>query len=548
MTSTYSIIGIAATIVVLIVIVGVFMTTLYKRSTRDKAYVRTGLGGKKVVLDGGSLILPVFHSYSWVQLSTLRLEVKRSEADSLITADRMRADITAEFYVRVKPDAESIALAAQTLGDRTNDSDLLRDLVEAKFVDALRSVAATMSLKDLQEKRADFVKSVQEVVSADLQLNGLELESVSLTRLDQTDIKHFNPNNTFDAEGLTALTRITELRRRERNEIVRDTEVIVAEKDREAALRQLEIARSNREAELSQERDIANKTAATRAETARAEQTARQNEETARLEADQEIAKSEALTRQAREMARIEADIAVAKRSEEESKAKAAAEEAKAIAITAEEQVTTAKAVEAAERDRRIAVIGARKEAERLATGITVNAEAEKTAADNIAAALLTQAEAKSKAAAIEATGIIALGEANATAERKLNDARNALSPEIIAFEITKARIAIIPDALAQAMKPIEKIDKITIFDAGRMLGNAGAASGGQAANAVGNLSDQLLAYRGQAPVIDSILEAAGFKGPDPVTALIAGAAERNAPEAAPRAAATQSHPRPDAD
>ena len=111
----------------------------------------------------------------------------------------MRVDIGAEFYLRVKPDSSSIALAAQTLGSRTNDAAELRELVEAKFVDGLRSVAATMNLEELQEQRATFVKSVQDAVGADIQNNGLELESVSLTRLDQSDIKHFNPSNFFDA-------------------------------------------------------------------------------------------------------------------------------------------------------------------------------------------------------------------------------------------------------------------------------------------------------------------------------------------------------------
>src|ERR1044072_2752015 len=132
LASIFTIVGIA---LALIIGISVVMAMLYTRSTRDKAYVRTGLGGKKVVLDGGSVILPIFHSYSWVQLSTLRLEVQRSEGESLITADRMRADIAAEFYVRVKPDEENIALAAQTLGNRTNDADLLKTLVEDKFVD-----------------------------------------------------------------------------------------------------------------------------------------------------------------------------------------------------------------------------------------------------------------------------------------------------------------------------------------------------------------------------------------------------------------------------
>ncbi|PZO02246.1 MAG: flotillin [Hyphomicrobiales bacterium] len=547
-----SILTIAGIAVALIVGIGVAMAALYRRSTRDKAYVRTGLGGKRVVLDGGSLILPIFHSYAWVQLSTLRLEVQRSEAESLITADRMRADITAEFYVRVKPDEENIALAAQTLGDRTNDADLLRKLVEAKFVDALRSVAATMTLKDLQEKRADFVKSVQEAVAADLQSNGLELETVSLTRLDQTDIKHFNEHNTFDAEGLTALTRITETRRRERNDVLRETEVTIAAKDREAALQRLTIQREQRDAELSQERDIANKTAETRAEKARAEQTARLSEETARLdaergiakseaeakqatatariEAEQGIAESEALAKRATETARIDAAIAIAEKSEAESQAKAKAESAKADAVTAEEQVETARAVEIAERAKQIAVIDARREAERDATRITVNAQAEREAADNLAQALRTQATAEADANKIKASGIIELGEAEAKRERALNEARNALSPQMVDFELTKQRIAIIPEALEQAMKPIEKISDIRIFSAGNLLGAMNGGSAGQGGQSpISDLSSQLLSFGAQKPIINEILAQAGFHGGDPVDAILGATQKGNA-------------------
>lgn len=535
---------IAGVIVTAIVVIGIIMTSLYTRATRDKAYVRTGLGGKKVVLDGGSVILPIFHSYSWVSLSTLRLEVKRAENESLITKDRMRADITAEFYVRVKPDSENIALAAQTLGDRTNDADALKTLVEAKFVDGLRSVAATMSLRDLQEQRAEFVKSVQAAVAHDLQSNGLELESVSLTRLDQTDIKHFNPNNTFDAEGLTALTKITEERKRERNQIVRDNEVEIATKDREATLRRLTIEREQRDAELTQERDIANKTAETRAEAAKAEQLARLSEETARLDAERGIAERDSEARQARESARIaaergiaereaearkitetariEAAIAVAQKTEEEQAARAKADEAKASAITAEEQVATAREVEIAERAKRIAVIAARKEAEQQATAITVKAEAERQAAENLAAAMKIQADAQAEAAKIRATGVIELGEAEARAERAKNEARNALAANVIEFELAKARVEIVPQALAQAMKPIEKISDIRIFSTGGLMGGLGGGTGEANGNPVGDLSSQLLSFTAQKPILDEILAQAGFKGTDPTQALLA--------------------------
>jgi uncharacterized membrane protein YqiK len=80
--------------------------------------------------------------------------------------------------------------------------DELKALVEDKFVDSLGATAATMTIQELQDKRRDFVQAVQNAVAEDLEKNGLELESVSLTSLDQTDKQFFHPNNAFDAEGL----------------------------------------------------------------------------------------------------------------------------------------------------------------------------------------------------------------------------------------------------------------------------------------------------------------------------------------------------------
>jgi uncharacterized membrane protein YqiK len=84
-----------------------------------------------------------------------------------------------------------------------------------------------MTMHELQDKRREFVQAVQNAVAEDLEKNGLELESVSLTNLDQTDKKFFNPDNAFDAEGLTRLTEETQARRKQRNDIEQDTEVQV---------------------------------------------------------------------------------------------------------------------------------------------------------------------------------------------------------------------------------------------------------------------------------------------------------------------------------
>src|SRR5271165_4426661 len=151
----------AAVVLVAILGIGIVVARLYVRAGKDRAYVRTGLGGQKVVLDGGSVVLPIFQNIQWVNLQTVRLDVRRDAAEAMITKDRMRVDITVDFYVRVKPDAASIALAAQTLGNKTNEAGELRQLVEAKFVDTLRNVAATMTLSDLQTNRASFVQTAQ---------------------------------------------------------------------------------------------------------------------------------------------------------------------------------------------------------------------------------------------------------------------------------------------------------------------------------------------------------------------------------------------------
>ena len=143
----------------------------------------------------------------------------------------------------MRPDAGAIAMAAQTLGQRTMVPEALKDLVEGKFVDALRSVAAGMTMNELHEQRADFVQKVQQASSNDLAMNGLELESVSLTGLDQTSIEHFNANNAFDAEGLTKLTEQIEARKKLRNDIEQDTRVQMETKNLEASQRSFEISR-----------------------------------------------------------------------------------------------------------------------------------------------------------------------------------------------------------------------------------------------------------------------------------------------------------------
>jgi len=243
-------------IAIIFFVIWLIYSRRYQRASKETAFVRTGFGGQKVVMNGGALVFPVLHEIIQVNMNTIRLEVARANQQALITKDRLRMDVQAEFYVRVKPTLNDIAAAAQTLGRRTMNPDALKELVEGKFVNALRAVAAELNMDDLHQNRGEFVKQVQESVGEGLSKNGLELESVSLSELEQTDRKYFNPDNAFDAQGLTLLTEMIQARAKQRNAIERDTEIAIRQKDLEAQRRKLELAKEEEFAKLEQQREI----------------------------------------------------------------------------------------------------------------------------------------------------------------------------------------------------------------------------------------------------------------------------------------------------
>ena len=272
-----------------IVILGIVFSRLYRKTTKELTFVRTGFGGEKVVVDGGALILPILHDYIDINMQSMKVTVARSKSDSFITKDRMRVDITADFYIRVGEDRESISRAAQTLGKKTVDLRELTGLIEGKLIATLRSVASSMEMKELHEKRDEFSSQVKNAIEADLSKNGLQLESVSLTSLDQTAKEFFNENNAFDAEGLTSLTQTIEERKKLRNDIERSTEVQIAQKNYETQSEKFEIQRKQAEVEATQQTKIANFQAEQEALRAKEAESRRKEAEEAKIVANKAI-------------------------------------------------------------------------------------------------------------------------------------------------------------------------------------------------------------------------------------------------------------------
>ena len=531
------IIAVIILLAIVIAVVVYLLHWLYRHSSKDLSFVRTGLGGERVVMGGGALVLPIVHDITEVSMNTLRIEVRRANDKALITKNRMRIEVTVEFFVRVMPTAAAVAAAARTLGTRTMDSEKLRDLVQGRFVDAMGAVAARMTMEEIHENRGAYIKGVRELVAPTLTETGLELETASLTSVDQADMKVFNPSNAFDAEGLTRLTEEIESRKKKRNDIEQDTRIAIQTKNLDAEKRALELEKESEYARLHQEREVAVRRAQQRAEIAM-EKTDREQEieqsqiqmreqvdrarilqeravESERVKRDEEIHRLEIQSRRTLELEEQDRIIAVAERSKAQSMAQKAAEEARAEQVQATEQVHTVRERAVAERSKVIELIQASQAAERDAIKLVTAAGAELKAAGDRAKARITTAEAEKVRYETEAQG-----------RRQINEAENLRSDASRRSAIQEELVRTLPAIIRESVKPMEAIESIRILQVDGLPGLSGGSTasgaapqgddhGGDGASRGGSLADNAvnsaLRYRAQVPFVDGLLREIGM-------------------------------------
>ena len=288
-TSGADIIAVIILIALAIAIIVYLLHWLYRRSSKEVAFVRTGMGGEQVVISGGAFVLPIVHNITSVGMKTLSIEVQRNGNKSFITMNRMRAEVTAEFYVRVAPNKDAVSIAAQTLGNRTLEPDSLKELVQGRFVDGLGVVAAKMSLDEIQENRSEYIKKVAAHVEEAIKHTGLELETVSLTSLNQAPVSIFDPSNTFDAEGLTQITEFTQSRKKKRKDIEKDTEVSIRNKNLQSIKQTLEIEKEEEFSKYQQKREIEQQRAIENTETIKTKSEKEKESELAEISSQKDI-------------------------------------------------------------------------------------------------------------------------------------------------------------------------------------------------------------------------------------------------------------------
>jgi flotillin len=482
-------------LIVLAIVAIVILNRFYAKSTRDTALIRTGAGGRRVVIDGGALALPFLHKIDRMNMRSMRLVVDSAGSAALITADRLRVDLSAEFHVRVTPTPDGIATAAQAFGSKAFREDEMQTLLSGKLIDAVQGEAATRTMDALHEDRTGFVAAVAARLAANLAGSGLTVDSVSLVRLDQTPFSTLDDTNAFNAVGMRRLAELISENRKARVDVEADTDIAIRRRQLEQVKQRLLIEREQEDTEIAKRLDVEQRRiqADTEIETTRTRSAALAQE--ARIEREREIKQAEIerdLHLRKREMEavteverqKIDNAILIAGKRSEETLQQAKAETARLKIVEAQETVQTSKDVAVAERARRLAVLRAEEE-------VQVGDARVRLQVNSI------RSLAKAEGEATELKGNAERGRLLAEAEGKRAqiEAENRQSEALLRSRIEMHKLDRLPEIAAQMMKPVEKIDSIRINQIGGLGHNGGGGDGSpfsQALESILGMSVQL--------------------------------------------------------
>ena len=268
------------------------LASFYKKIPQGKSIVRTGVGGTKVAFNKGMYVIPIFHKMEIMDISLKKVQIERMLHDGLICRDNIRADIKVAFFVRVNKSVNDVVNVAQTIGcERASDISTLKEIFEAKFSEALKTVGKKFDFTELYEARREFRDEIMNIIGTDL--NGYVLDDCAIDYLEQTDLQYLSPENILDSAGIKKITELTVAQNIKANLIRREEEKIIKKQNVEAREAILELERQLAEKEEKQKREIENIKSREGAEIQKVREEERLRSESVRIATEESLAVQE---------------------------------------------------------------------------------------------------------------------------------------------------------------------------------------------------------------------------------------------------------------
>jgi len=280
-------------IALIVVVLGLlfWIISMYKKVVQGQVLIRTGAGGTKVFFSAG-LVVPVLHKMEIMDISVKKLEIERTGGNGLICKDNIRADIKVAFFIRVNKNVTDIINVAQTIGcNRASAFETLKDLFDAKFSEALKTVGKKFDFIELYEARSEFRNEIISIIGTDL--NGYVLDDCAIDDLEQTALSFLKTDNILDSEGIKKITELTAEQNMKSNFIRREEQKTIRKQDVEAREAILALERQLAEKEEQQKREIANIKSREEAEIRKVAEEEKYKSESARIATDEKIAIAE---------------------------------------------------------------------------------------------------------------------------------------------------------------------------------------------------------------------------------------------------------------
>lgn len=280
---------IAGIVIIVVASIGLifWILSMYKKTVQGIVILRTGYGGTKVFFNAG-IVIPVIHRMESMDISVKKLEIAREGRAGLICKDNMRADIQVAFFIRVNKSVDDIVNVGQTIGCiRASDINTLRELFEAKFSEALKTVGKKFEFIELYEARSEFRQEILDIIGTDL--NGYVLDDCAIDFLEQTKIENLDKDNILDSEGIKKITELTANQNIKANQVRRDEEKTITKQNVEAREAILELEKQLAEKEESQKREVANIKSRENAEILKVNEEERLKYETVRIATEEKL-------------------------------------------------------------------------------------------------------------------------------------------------------------------------------------------------------------------------------------------------------------------
>jgi len=244
-------------------------TRVYVVTPNNEAFVRNGgffAKEKKVILNGGCIVIPGIHQLTRVPLREISIDVVRQGNLAVRTRDYLRANMRVTFYVCISADKDAVLTAAQRLSKQGKISpEDIKDALEKRADDAIRAAAKKKSIAEIDSDKLGFAEEVLNLIQQDLRKVGLTLNNIAISEIEESDT--YDENNFFDAQGVRLRTETiqksikqkldVELEtQREKRELELNTQVAIEQQELQAEKQSLNLKKEKEEAKLTQMKEI----------------------------------------------------------------------------------------------------------------------------------------------------------------------------------------------------------------------------------------------------------------------------------------------------